>query len=736
LIPEDSPTGRFFNQGGTNPFVNQGELGLNFMAQNCNPYPLGCDIDPNNPFSVLEAVRPPVDIPYCQRIACNPSQPVFELDRTSCLKNPGCYYDDELATLRRFFGEQILPGVPACHLVVRNHNFHRSVKNEKMMDGSSFNGLYTKCWLKRNQLPVNEGCHVTSALNFFKYPSQQAGWEGITKEECNILGYCPTENGCVVAGNVKSIRTRSAALEKSIDSVNERYGQPLCQQYEFDLKNPAGYLNSYSMCMMSGCAVTSDINTSTLQNALYNVVIASSLSTLQKYQAINMIMTGEMQPHNYKDKIAALQNSCDNSNSWLNQIGGNGFSSLLSGLGNINNPFNDQNNLNPIAPYSLNLKDNGRINSGPEKDDSGEMGQGKQFLNALSSNLNENPFANMNNLPGMDLGMLGNLGGMEFGSQGPNAGLFGNQNNLNNIFGSNQGELNAANNLNSIFGGGANGFGQNPFTNLNNNFGCPYSSPTFGNYPALKGKFTGCCKRHQCFYPRSAIHQQHSGVASYYGSWTSWSKCSASCGGGRQERKRDCVSINNQPCEITEANSVEERICNDQQCPQITNWGTWSLCSVTCGLGVKERYRSCIPANSCPNEKLSEQQECSAASKCPVFGKWDQYSQCDSLCGPGMKTRQRPCLQNCDSVTSADLRQSVSCYTINGEVREVGENCSFNTNKCSQTVIVSCLKSDGTKGCCGEDHKDGEKVVKCQQSGCPYYCNMPTIKKFCHEVWQ
>ena len=67
------------------------------------------------------------------RIACNPSQPVFELDRTSCLKNPGCYYDDELATLRRFFGEQILPGVPACHLVVRNHNFHRSVKNEKMM---------------------------------------------------------------------------------------------------------------------------------------------------------------------------------------------------------------------------------------------------------------------------------------------------------------------------------------------------------------------------------------------------------------------------------------------------------------------------------------------------------------------------------------------------------------------------------------------------------------------------
>merc|ERR1712183_1085280 len=107
--------GRFFNQGSTNPF---GPQGLNFMSQNCNPFPLGCNINPNNPLSVLEAIRPPVDIPYCQRIACNPSQPVFELDRTACLKNPGCYYDDELATLRSFLGEQVMPGVPACQLVV------------------------------------------------------------------------------------------------------------------------------------------------------------------------------------------------------------------------------------------------------------------------------------------------------------------------------------------------------------------------------------------------------------------------------------------------------------------------------------------------------------------------------------------------------------------------------------------------------------------------------------------
>jgi len=686
---------------------------MNMMGHNCKPFPFGCDIDPTNPISVLEAVRPPVDIPYCQRIACNPSQPVFELDRTSCLKNPGCYYDDELATLRSFFGEQILPGVPVCHLVVRNRHFHNAVKNERMMDGSSFNGLYTKCWLKRNELPLNEGCYVNEALKFFNYPSQKAGWEGITKEECNLLGHCPTEDGCVVAGNVKSMVTRSMALETP--QLNERFGQPMCQQYEFDASKPEGYLSSYSMCMASGCAVTGDVNAVTLKNAMYNYVVASELSMLHKYRAVGMIASGEMQPHNYKDKISKLRNSCGNS--WLSQQGGDsgGLSSLISGMSTFNNPFVNQNNQNPLGAYSLNL--DGKTNSGPEEDSVSEA-TGKQFnvMNLFGGNSNPNPFAN--NLQGPDLGMLGNLGGS-------NAGAFGNQNILNSILGLNQG---GANNLNSIFGGS---FGPNPLTNFNN-LGCPYSSPTFGNYPALKGKFTGCCKRHQCYYPRSAIHMQHSGVASYYGGWTSWSKCSATCGGGRQERRRDCVSLNGQPCDVT-VSKVEEKICNDQQCPQITSWGSWSLCSATCGKGVQERYRSCVPAGSCPNEKVQEQQECSAPSECPVFGEWEQFGRCDSSCGRGTKTRQRACLKNCLNVTAEELIQSESCYTINGKVVEsaIG-SCGWNT-KCSQTVDRKCVKSDGSEGCCGEEVEE-KAQVRCS-GPCSAFCARSVYKRYCHQVW-
>ena len=61
--------------------------------------------------------------------------------------------------------------------------------------------------------------------------------------------------------------------------------------------------------------------------------------------------------------------------------------------------------------------------------------------------------------------------------------------------------------------------------------------------------------------------------------WTEWSECTASCGGGIQNRSID-----------------ETRTCKTQPCPPIPcqtgAWEKWSECSVTCGRGKRTRNRA------------------------------------------------------------------------------------------------------------------------------------------------
>ena len=59
------------------------------------------------------------------RIACSPSNPFLEHDAQACISQPGCYFDKELYAYRNLVGQAILPGVPVCHLAIRNRAFIR-----------------------------------------------------------------------------------------------------------------------------------------------------------------------------------------------------------------------------------------------------------------------------------------------------------------------------------------------------------------------------------------------------------------------------------------------------------------------------------------------------------------------------------------------------------------------------------------------------------------------------------
>jgi len=104
-----------------------------------------------------------------------------------------------------------------------------------------------------------------------------------------------------------------------------------------------------------------------------------------------------------------------------------------------------------------------------------------------------------------------------------------------------------------------------------------------------------------------------------WGVWTSWTTCTKSCGTGSRSRTRQC----NNPAPINGGNtcsgaSSETSACNAHCCPVNGLWSTWtswSRCSKTCGTGSQTRTRSCNqPAPSCGGASCrgsgSEGQDC------------------------------------------------------------------------------------------------------------------------------
>ncbi|XP_042661906.1 hemicentin-1 isoform X1 [Tyto alba] len=139
-----------------------------------------------------------------------------------------------------------------------------------------------------------------------------------------------------------------------------------------------------------------------------------------------------------------------------------------------------------------------------------------------------------------------------------------------------------------------------------------------------------------------------------WATWSSWSACTVSCGGGSRQRTRHCSDpapqFGGRKCE---GNDIQIDFCNSDPCPIHGNWGPWSswgTCSRTCNGGQMRRYRTCDnprPASggrACAGADM-QVQRCST-ELCPVDGNWGQWqtwSQCSASCGGGEQTRIRLC---------------------------------------------------------------------------------------------
>uniref|UniRef100_A0A183EZ11 TSP1_spondin domain-containing protein n=1 Tax=Gongylonema pulchrum TaxID=637853 RepID=A0A183EZ11_9BILA len=123
-----------------------------------------------------------------------------------------------------------------------------------------------------------------------------------------------------------------------------------------------------------------------------------------------------------------------------------------------------------------------------------------------------------------------------------------------------------------------------------------------------------------------------------YGDWTT---CSASCLGGKQRSTLKCVDVKRRItvawsfCDARQRPVDLTRSCNNDPCPPEWDIGEMSLCSHTCGGGIRTRKVRCIrrisrsggaestlilPDGQCPQPKPTNNEACGLVD-CPITWK-------------------------------------------------------------------------------------------------------------------
>ena len=240
-----------------------------------------------------------------------------------------------------------------------------------------------------------------------------------------------------------------------------------------------------------------------------------------------------------------------------------------------------------------------------------------------------------------------------------------------------------------------------------------------------------------------------------FSEWSTFSKCTRTCDKGIQKRSRKCSnpepSHGGKDCSSLGAH-VETRVCNTQHCPVnggFTEWTRWGECSRSCGVGIKNRTRSCsdpIPmygGNECDGYTI-DFTVCNI-DLCRVDGNyssWSKFSACSKSCAGGKMKRTRTCTnpppdngEDCSLLGSAiEIR---NCNTF---------PCPINGNYSSWSNFSLCSKSCGngtmerTRNCSNPEPKHGgmncsylglpKEVKSCNAFPCPIHGNFSSWSLF------
>lgn len=681
----DGEEGRNFQFPGAGGGVGAGAgFGTGFPPPQ---FPFNCQqfLTPQVNFQLnLLPIVPPVNIPYCQRIACNPRNPFLEQNYEACIAQPGCYYDQELAQMRSYVGDAILPGVPVCHLVIRNQAFRRRANEAAALFGGQWNPILTDCLLGEYQTEIfgpHIGCQLLRYLSFFQHLPKRAGWTNINERECALIGACWVSGEglsppyCAYPVNPDGMPTVRSSNEVDRQLPSNAFGLPSCFPFSQNAQGTQ-FLSSYHNCLRAGCATT--VNRNDILEQLLAASSSANLSYPYNVQFISMIYSGLAGPDNYGELLNQIRNP-----------------RMCPTFSTFSNFF--PNPPNPIIPNSFML--NGGARSGSSSNNASNNGtRGLFFPSGLSPPLGgnaPNPFLS---------GLLGGNRPNPFpsgllGGNGFNPLAGGNPQAYQAFIASLAGNLDPALFQQLLSLGGTNNPNlYNPLAGVNSPFApppfnpCPYQADQYNiqGFLQLSGRFDGCCDQPRCYLPRTSLHSARSGISSYLSHWSQWSQCTQTCGGGRQMRSRRCVGDDCTSRAIMEQTNV----CNQRICPTWSTWGQWSECTATCGfIGQRTRSRTCQggPGARCSSGMPTDSEPCNTG-RCPTiaFGDW---SPCSSTCGRGLQTRTIDCTDPGDFGCSASQLDQRPCEQFCG------------SRRCHESKVCclgECRQFNGQPGHCND----------------------------------
>ncbi|KAK0394261.1 hypothetical protein QR680_000658 [Steinernema hermaphroditum] len=169
------------------------------------------------------------------------------------------------------------------------------------------------------------------------------------------------------------------------------------------------------------------------------------------------------------------------------------------------------------------------------------------------------------------------------------------------------------------------------------------------------------------------------------------------------EYKRDAFNASN--------TSEDEEYKDRREC-LVSNWESWSLCSATCGKGIRMRsrvyvfpvkaqmfncHRPTTERQFC-NAKINECEDSEAFnSKCSV-SSWEAWSDCSVTCGHGQRTRKRHFMENVDAeACHVNLQEHERCIGDNGDDCSVTPNPLCRTTSWSEWSPCSASCDDGVR---------------------------------------